>query len=98
MLDTAQLAFLTADPGLVQQSLSGHLSSYQKRKLPEHGVPNQMDRSEIWSKYTSDATALKLDDIQERIKQVQQELSQKTNKHAVPMVEFTVTDFTSEPE
>ena len=55
VLDTTQLAFLTADPGLVQQKIQSCITTYQKKKRPIHGVPNQMETGDIWSKYTIQA-------------------------------------------
>ena len=43
VLDTAQLAFLTADPGAVQQTVASHLTVYKKKHKPLHGYPSQMD-------------------------------------------------------
>lgn len=40
VLDTSQLAFLTADPGLVQQKIAACVSTYHKQKKPIHGIPN----------------------------------------------------------
>jgi phosphatidylserine decarboxylase len=34
VLDTAQLAFMTADPGIVQQTVASHINSYKKKKKP----------------------------------------------------------------
>lgn len=70
VLDASQLAFLTADPGVIQQTAANHLTMYQRvKKQPE--VPSQMDSSAIWSKYTSEAVKVKADDLQARIKQVE---------------------------
>ena len=55
VLDTTQLAFLTADPGLVQAKLASVINNYHKQKKPIHGVPNQMETGQVWSRYTSEA-------------------------------------------
>ena len=68
MLDTSQLAFLTADPGLVQQKIAACVSTYHKQKKPIHGIPNQTETGQIWSRYTSEAAQMKVDDLQSRIK------------------------------
>ena len=76
ILDTAQLAFLTVNPGLVQQSVASHVNTYKRKKRLEHGVPSQMDTKAIWSRYTSEAVKVKVEDIQERIEQAEKQLQE----------------------
>lgn len=77
MLDTSQLAFLTADPGLIQTKLSDAITTYHKQKKTVHGVPSQMDEGQVWSRYMSEAAQVKVDDLQKRIKEAQEELDAK---------------------
>ena len=55
VLDTSQLAFLTADPGLVQAKIQASVGTYHKQKKPIHGIPNQTETGQVWSRYTSEA-------------------------------------------
>lgn len=77
VLDTSQLAFLTADPGLIQTKLSDAITTYHKQKKTVHGVPSQMDEGQVWSRYMSEAAQVKVDDLQKRIKEAQEELDAK---------------------
>ena len=81
VLDTSQLAFLTADPGLVQTKINSLMSTYHKQKVPVHGIPNQTEQGQIWSRYTSEAAQLKIDDLQGRIKEA--EKNYETQQKAV---------------
>lgn len=74
MLETAQLAFLTADPGLVQSTVASHINTYKKKKKPEHGIPNQMDSKAIWSRYTGEAMQIKVEDMQSKIRDAEKQL------------------------
>ena len=67
VLDTSQLAFLTADPGLVQSKIQASVNTFHSQKKTIHGIPNQMETGQIWSRYTSDAAQLKIDDLQAKI-------------------------------
>ena len=40
VLDLTQLAFLTADPGLVQAKIASAATTFHKQKKTIHGVPN----------------------------------------------------------
>ena len=55
VLDTSQLAFLTADPGLVQTKIQASVGHYHKQKKTIHGIPNQTETGQVWSRYTSEA-------------------------------------------
>ena len=74
VLDTSQLAFLTADPGLVQQKIQAAVSTYHGQKKCIHGVPSQNETGQIWSRYTSEAAQLKLDDLQVKIQEAERDL------------------------
>lgn len=68
-------------------------------KKPDHGVPNQMDSQAIWSKYTSEAAKLKVEDLEARIRLVEKELQD----HPIPASQVVSprefqSDFTSEKE
>ena len=97
VLDTAQLAFLTADPGLVQSSVANHINNYKKKKKLEHGVPNQMDSRAVWSRYTSEAAKIKVEDLQTKIEEAEKNLQEQIVKSRfVSPREFQVEDFQSE--
>lgn len=73
MLDTCQLAFLTADPGLVQSKIAAHTANYIKQKRPVHGIPNQTETGNVWSRYTSENAQLKIDDLQEKLHEAERD-------------------------
>ena len=40
VLDGTSLAFMTAEPGLLNQTVGSFVTSFRSRKKPEHGFPN----------------------------------------------------------
>ena len=80
MLDTSQLAFLTSDPGLIQQKIQDAITTYHKQKKTIHGVPNQMDTGQVWSRYMSEAQQLKIEDLTARIKNAEKDFQDQQKR------------------
>ena len=78
------MAFLTADPGQVQAKVASLVTYYQKLKKPKSGFPNYTDSAQVWNKYTTEAVDLKIEDLQEKIRETEKEISefQKAKIHA----------------
>ena len=91
MLDTSQLAFLTADPGVIQTKLADAITTYHKQKKTIHGVPSQMEEGQVWSRYMSEAAQLKVDSLQQRIKDAQEDLEAKQTINTGLMVPKSIT-------